>query len=241
MRSRNNRTRKWKTLMSVLVPSLALTACGVSTPMALAPAFGVEEVPPPLAHAGQVTVHTTAFQHEVSFPFEKSKLSIGAAQRLDSFLAQSRVGYGDRLQIVYRPISGAAHSVRLASKRGRMVAAHLSRYPIPLELVSDVPSAKGRGRVSVVVIRHVAFARSCREWRQGVVKGRFVDQVSPLGCLNDKALAAMIANPADLVDPGPMGPANGVAQGRSMILYRAGRTPKAPSTTTSSSTNTVSR
>ncbi len=227
----------WKLLLSALLPALALSACGPLAPgLAIAPALGLipefGELPPRMVQAGRIQVHTTAFQHEVSFSFDKSKLTLAAAQRIDSFMAQSRVGYGDRVQIVYRPISGAAYSVKLASARGRAVAAHLSRYSVPLELVSDVPSAKGGGKVSVVVIRHMAFAKTCREWEQGVVKGRFVDQVSPLGCLNDMALAAMVADPSHLVDPTPMGPADAVYLGRFVNLYRQGRAQKPAITTT---------
>lgn len=237
MASGNDRMRILVKLMSVLVSSLALSACGgAGAALILAPALGLTtefgEPPAPLAQAGRIQVHTTAFQHEVSFSFDKSKLSPAAAQRIDAFMAQSRVGHGDRVRIVYRPISGAAYSVNLASARGRAVAAHLSRYSVPIELASDVPSSKGGGKVSVVVIRRMAFANTCREWEQGVIKGRFVDQWSPLGCLNDMALAAMVADPSHLVDPTPMGPANSEYLGLFVDRYRQGKAQKPAITVT---------
>lgn len=227
----------WKLLLSALLPALALSACGPLAPgLAIAPALGLipefGERPEGMVQAGRMQVHTTAFQHEVSFSFDKSKLSPAAAQRIDAFMAQSRVGYGDRVRIVYRPISGAAYSVNLASARGRAVAAHLSRYSVPIELASDVPSSKGGGKVSVVVIRRMAFAKTCREWEQGVIKGRFVDQMSPLGCLNDMALAAMVADPGHLVDPTPMGPANSEYLGLFVDRYRQGKAQKPAITVT---------
>lgn len=172
-----------------LLPLVALTtlsACGGTTNR------GLESVHQPV-------VSRTDYVYDVS----ASGLSAGDRDRLDGWFQTLRVGYGDRIAI-----DGADAGTR------RDVQLIAGRYGLLLDSTAPVTAGEiAPGQVRVVVSRTKAEVPGCPDWSRKSQPEFNSHSMSNFGCATNSMLAAMIADPEDLVRGRDGGTANDAAMG----------------------------
>lgn len=120
-------------------------------------------------------------------------LANGETQRLQAWFESLRIGYGDRIAIDDRNPSAnsASHSD---------VAAIAARYGLLLDETAPVTAGQaGDGMVRVVVSRMTASVPGCPDWSRPSQPEYGSSTMSNYGCATNSNLAAMIANPEDLI------------------------------------------
>ena len=158
-----------------LLPFLALsvlTACGGTENR------GLESVHQPV-------VHRTDYVYDVP----ANGLTATNRNQLDGWFQTLRVGYGDKIAI-----DGADAGSR------RDIQALAARYGLLLD--STAPVTAGEivpGQVRVVVSRTVAEVPGCPDWSRKSQPEFNANSMSNYGCAINSNLAAMVANPEDLV------------------------------------------
>ena len=118
-------------------------------------------------------------------------LSPGETQRLGGWMQSMRLGYGDRVAIDDPAGYPRAHAV---------IAALAAQYG--LLLTADVPvtgAPVAPGTMRVVVSRMQARVPGCPDWSRDESSEFNGNTSSNQGCATNSNLAAMVANPADLV------------------------------------------
>jgi pilus assembly protein CpaD len=131
-----------------------------------------------------------------------SGLAPGEAQRLAGWFDGLTLGYGDTVTLAE---PGGWHGDPAAST----VSAVLSRYGMLLA-AEGAPASAGHppaGSVRVVVSRAVARVEDCPDYSNGNQPDYARHTLSNYGCATAGNLAAMIANPQDLVRGHEAGPA----------------------------------
>lgn len=119
-------------------------------------------------------------------------LGSGETQRLRGWLATMRLGYGDHVAID-DPVGGSA-GVR------DDVAAAVASYGLLLGEETPVTGAPvAPGTIRVVVSRTHATVPGCPDWSRNASVDYDQNTSSNQGCAVNSNLAAMVANPADLV------------------------------------------
>jgi len=119
-------------------------------------------------------------------------LAPGEDQRLAGWMATMRLGYGDRVAID----DPAGYGARSRDRVAALVASY------GLLLSSDAPVTQAPvtpGTIRVVVSRMRARVPGCPDWSLDSGNDYNANTSSNFGCANNTNLAAMIANPADLV------------------------------------------
>jgi pilus assembly protein CpaD len=157
--------------------SLALTACGPIN-------RGLESV-------NQPVVSQTNYATDVSAAGLTGPSS-GEAQRLADWFDSPELGYGDRVAI--------DDSAAYAGGSREVIAAVVARYGLLLSDGAPVTTgAIAPGAVRVVVSRSVASVPGCPNWSLPSQPDLHNSTMSNFGCATNRNLAAMIANPQDLV------------------------------------------
>lgn len=164
------------TPLLALLPAVLLAACGTDN-------RGLESVHQPV-------VERTDYAIDVATAPEG--LRAGEAQRLDGWMGAIRIGFGDRVAI--DDPNGAGRRVRddvqsVAARYGLLVAEEVP--------VTGAPVAPGT--VRIVVSRSRAFVPGCPDMSRVNDPNFNVHTGSDYGCASNSNLAAMVANPADLV------------------------------------------
>lgn len=118
-------------------------------------------------------------------------LAPGEPQRLAGWMASMHVGYGDRIA-VDDPAASPRTRAGVAAAAGRYGLLLADETPI-----TDAPIAPGT--VRVVVSRTHARVPGCPDWSRDESVEYNSNTSSNQGCSINSNLAAMIANPADLV------------------------------------------
>ncbi|MCF8709735.1 CpaD family pilus assembly lipoprotein [Rhizorhapis sp. SPR117] len=126
-------------------------------------------------------------------PDANGELSADEIERLDGWFASIGLGYGDRVSI---DNPGPYSNARLKDE----IAPLLGQYGL---LLSDIaPATVGHvpaGSVRVVVSHSVASVPGCPDWRTKQESDLVGGTSSNFGCAVNSNLAAMVANPQDLV------------------------------------------
>jgi len=165
-----------RSLLLAALPALLVGGCGGTANR------GLESV-----HQPVVSRTDLAFDLDA----RSGPLSPGEAARLDGWFQTIRLGYGDRVAV-----DGSAGPSRAAAEIGGVLA----RYG--LLLGDEAPVTGGAvtpGTVRVVVSRMRADVPGCPDWSRNVTTEFEGNSHSNFGCAANSNLAAMIANPADLV------------------------------------------
>jgi pilus assembly protein CpaD len=164
---------------AILIAAAALTGCS-HTPNDL-PDRGLEAVNVPV-------VARTDYVFDASAP--DGSLSSGEAARLNAWFSGMDLGYGDSIY-VDGPYAGAARSdvAQVAGYYGLMVA------PSAPMTTGAVPP----GMVRVIVSRTRASVPGCPNWSVPAQPNYNNRTMSNFGCAVNSNLAAMVANPGDLV------------------------------------------
>lgn len=163
------------TLLILAAPALLLGACSGT------PNRGLESVHQPVVGRTDYALDLDA---------SGGALARGEAARLDGWLGTMRVGYGDRIAIDGAPAPAASGEV----------AGVIARYGLLLADAAPVTAAPiAPGTIRVVVSRMRAGVPGCPDWSRNLTNDFAGHTHSNFGCATNSNLAAMVANPADLV------------------------------------------
>lgn len=155
--------------------TLALAACGTVN-------RGMESVHQPVVQRTDYVIDVNA---------SGDRLAPGERERLDGWFSTIGLSYGDRVAIDDPTGSGQGRRdvADLLSRRGLMVA---GAAPITGGTLSP-------GSVRVVVSRASAGVPGCPDWSRPAAPEFSGSTMSNYGCAVNSALAAMVADPVDLV------------------------------------------
>lgn len=110
-----------------------------------------------------------------------------------------------------------------AASTGRAVHYALVRSGVPHNRVKVVPYYVGDhskiASMRVSYLRVKAVAPACGIWPDGSTATHGNTQYHNFGCAAQQNLAAMVANPADLLRPQPMAPAHGARRANVIRIY----------------------
>ena len=180
---------------------------------------------PSLYSVHQPVVERTDFV--IDLATSGDRLAQPELDRLDAWLGSIGARYGDRLSIDEPrgyPSYGAREDI------ARVAAGH------GLLLSDGAPILRGEvrpGSVRVVASRATASVPGCPDWNDPIAEPN-VSASANYGCATNSNLAAMIANPEDLIHGQESDEGSATTAGRAIRVYR-GRTPAGggplPSTT----------
>lgn len=148
--------------------------------------------PTPMYADKTITVAPTRSVHTVSFTDGSSKLAPEQAAYLEAFLAQSVVESGT-VVMVEHPSS----RLRLAHNRASAVEGWLRSHGYAVSQVKA--SSAAEGQVNLMVDHLVALGPNCPNWEHHPYETFSAQQSPNMGCADRTNLAAMVANPRDLV------------------------------------------
>lgn len=161
-------------ILSCLIPATLVSACAGTRNR------GMESVHQPVVsrHDYALTLSTPG-----------GMLAPGEQQRLSQWLGTLRVGYGDRIAV--DDTDGPAREA---------VARVAGGYGLLLSDEAPVPAPAGDpGTIRVVVSRMTAMVKGCNDWSRDSSVDYEQNTSSFYGCAINTNLAAMVANPEDLV------------------------------------------
>jgi pilus assembly protein CpaD len=161
-------------LLPLAALALTLTACGSGT-----------------MNRGMDSVHQPVISR-TDFVFDLNDgMDAQASQRLAGWFQSLNLGFGDRVSLEDpsgNPVNRAA------------VAAAANRFGVPVQ--DTAPVTQGEivpGMFRVVVTRSKAEVPGCPDWSRSSNGNYAGDAPSNYGCATNSNLAAMVANPNDLV------------------------------------------
>lgn len=132
-------------------------------------------------------------QMSYDVPVYAGGLGPSGAKALDGWFSSIRLGYGDRVTIDDPDSYGAA-------ERRAAVAEAVGRYGLLLDQTAPVTrGAVPAGAVRVIVTRSAARVDNCPDWDRLSQPELDASTMSNFGCATQSNLAAMIADPNDLV------------------------------------------
>ena len=169
-----------------------------------------------LVSTNQPVVSRTDYVFDVA-P-EYGGLSAQEAARLDAWFRSLGLNYGDT---VYVDDPQGSDPARRAS-----VAGLIGRYG--LFITDGVPVTEGRiqeGSLRVIVSRSEAYVPNCPNWDKAPQPNFDGSQDSNFGCATNSNLAAMIANPGDLINGRELGGASDPAESVKALTTYRGRVP----------------
>ncbi|HXH16673.1 MAG TPA: CpaD family pilus assembly protein [Sphingomonas sp.] len=166
-----------KSILAPLLPALLLGGCmGTQN-------RGLESVHQPVVSRSE---------YALDLGVAGGGLASGEQQRLTTWMAGMRLGYGDRVAID----DPAAEGYRAHAD----VAALVAQYGLLLSTAAPVtPAPLLPGSIRVVVSRMHADVPHCPDWSRDSTNDFTANTSSNYGCATNRNLAAMVANPADLV------------------------------------------
>ena len=139
-------------------------------------------------------------------------LAPGESDRLNGWFQGLGLGYGDTIYV---------DGGNVAEARGQ-VAAVAGRYG--MLVTPGAPVTAGmvqRGSVRVIVARRRAFVPGCPNWSRPSSPDWDNNTTSNYGCAINSNLAAMVANPEDLVHGRDSGSTDTLAATKAVDMYRA--------------------
>lgn len=166
-----------RSLFLLALPALALAGCGGTT------------------NRGLETVHQPVVAHHdfaMDLQTRGDRLAPGEAGRLSGWFASVHLGYGDRVAVD----DGGNYGRGARDEIAGVVARH------GLLLADATPvsaNAVAPGTVRVVISRMTASVPGCPDWSRDGSNEFDSNTSSSHGCALNSNLAAMVANPGDLV------------------------------------------
>jgi len=159
---------------------------------------------------------------KVQFAGGVDGMSAEDAIKFDSFLADYRAHGNGSLGISVP--NGPASRAAITYMAERAAATGISRDKI---LVSSRDAANGDTRVDVTYIAYTAHTAACGDWSEN--ESFTMDNTTPkrFGCSVQQNIAAMVADPRDLLGPGAMGPVDTERRAAVMDHYRKGEVTQA--------------
>ncbi|WP_010542614.1 CpaD family pilus assembly protein [Sphingomonas elodea] len=169
-------------VLAILAPSLLLAGCAGYN-------GGLDSVHQPVVSRQDLTLDLQA---------ENGRLAAGEGQRLADWMAAMDLRYGDRIAID-DGLDGSTARTDVAAAAGRYGLMLADRAPA-------TPSPRAAGTVRVVLTRTTASVPGCPDYSHPSMMTADASTSSNFGCATAANLAAMIADPADLVRGAPGAP-----------------------------------
>lgn len=166
-----------------------------------------------LEPVNQPVVSRTDYVFDVSAP-EYGGLSAPEAARLDAWFRSMQLSYGDTIYL--DDPQGYGDSSRRAA-----VASIATRYG--LVIAPGAPVTQGQvpqGAMRVIVSRTAAYVPDCPNWDRPAQPEFEASTTSNFGCATNGNLAAMIANPEDLVRGRAGEGSDGTTSAKAITVYR---------------------
>jgi pilus assembly protein CpaD len=154
---------------------------------------------------------------KVQFAGGTENMSAEDAAKFDAFLADYRV-HGNGALGISVP-SGAPSRAAITYFGERAAATGISRDKI---LVSTHDVANGDYRVDVSYIAYTAHTNACGDWSENLAYSADNQTPKNFGCSVQHNIAAMVADPRDLLGPGSMGPVDTNRRATVMDHYQKG-------------------
>jgi pilus assembly protein CpaD len=203
------------TAILALLLAISLEGCATSDQQP-AKQGATTEAPNPLQISLQSLTHILHYAPSSAIP--------GPAETaaLNDFLAGSGIAPGDPITIERSAPSGHPPG-GLDEKRIQRLTAALARQGVKpvVASTSDLPA----GDIRLTVEHYVASAPNCPNWSKAPGNDFGNTLHSDYGCATATNLAAMIADPRDLVEGRAMGPARGNPALAAMHRYATGKVP----------------
>ena len=194
----------------LVAASLALAfAGGCAVPPAPSLADGrTTEKPNPIQVTVEKRIHTVRYASGNVVPVSTEIAGI------NSFLASNDAERGDTITVD----SGLS---ALDQKRGNRLSASLTRHGMVsgARVLPDIPA----GELHLTLERYVAGAPGCPNWSKAPGNDFANTMHSDYGCSTANNLAAMVADPRDLVTGRPLPPESGDAALAALHRYRTGK------------------
>lgn len=162
-------------------------------------------------------IEWVVYDHAVTHTFGQNGLGATERRRLDKFINEISLGYGD--QVVIRARRGEESPAALAVTR------HFRRNNVVAKIIETPRLDTRAGPVLVEVGRYVITPPRCPDWTKpsGTDSNNTVS--SNWGCATAVNLDRMVANPGDLVHGRELGPADGTYATFHIERYRKGAAP----------------
>ncbi|MBA2918181.1 hypothetical protein GON01_04250 [Sphingomonas sp. MAH-20] len=177
--------------------ALALSACGTVN-------RGVESVHQPVVQRTDYVIDLAS---------AGDRLAQGERERLEGWFRSIDLAYGDRVS-VDDPSGAIGVRSDVDSLLGRRGMSSLANAPV-------TPGAIAAGTVRVVVSRASASVPGCPDWSRSSSPEFVGSTMSNYGCASNAALAAMVADPMDLIQGREAGAAGDTATASKAIrAYR---------------------
>lgn len=159
---------------------------------------------------------------KVQFAAGADGMSSDDAVKFDNFLADYRAHGNGSLGISVP--NGPASRAAITYFGERAAATGISRDKI---LVSTRDVANGDSRVDITYIAYTARTQACGDWSEN--ESFTLDNSTPkrFGCSVQQNIAAMVADPRDLLGPGRMGPVDTARRATVMEKYEKGEVTQA--------------
>lgn len=202
--SKHKEVTMTKKLSFMLLACAALTGCEVHR--------GEDRPARGLAALNEPVVSRADYVFDASAP--GGVLPATEAARLDGWFRGLELGYGDVVSIDGLDAASARADVsRLAGRYGLLVA---EGAPVTAGVIPP-------GAVRVVVTRTRASVPGCPNWSRPSVPNYSNELMSNYGCAVNANLAAMVANPSDLVSGREAATNDATIGNKAIEVYRARR------------------
>ncbi len=227
-----------------LTNAAAIRRLPVRLPLALVLAMGTaalsgcKTVEEPGAHLAGTTLINHNEKHPILVAQQPSTMSIaiapgshglspGQVAQVESFLARYRASDAGNSKLVIAVPSGGSNESSAMRAAGQLNGL-IKEAGFADNAVQVQPYQTGRGSngpIRFAYMRYVAQGPNCGQWPDNLARDSRNLNYHNFGCAQQANLAAMIANPADLVTPRTMDPAD--AERRSLVFdrYRQGKSP----------------
>jgi len=169
-----------------------------------------------------ITVEPHYRELKVQFVGGSDGMTADDASKFDAFLADYRVHGNGSLGISVA--NGAPANAAITYFAERAAATGISRDKI---LVSTHDVANGDFRVDVSYISYSASTETCGDWSENEAFTEDNQTPKNFGCAVQHNIAAMVADPRDLLGPGGMGPVDTVRRAAVMDHYEKGEVTQA--------------
>lgn len=181
--TRNDRSFVMKKIATGTLMALTFALAGCNSPAGYANRSLESIHQPVVSHSG----------HSFDVAAYGGELSPSEASRLDGWLDAIGARYGDQISIedgsAYGSPSAVANIRALLGKRGAVLHS----------VSSDAAASVGQGNLRVHVLRTAASVPGCPDWNSRFQADPYNTTSSNYGCATNSNLAAMIADPNDLV------------------------------------------
>jgi pilus assembly protein CpaD len=187
--------------LTAAAASLALAGCGAS--------LGT--------NTSMYSVHQPVVErtnYAIDLNSDGSSISSAEQTRLTEWFDALQLGYGDRVSVDF----GGGYASTSASQ---MVAAATADRGVIMEKVAPVTAGQiAPGMLRVVVTRSKAAVPSCPDWSTNREYNYNASNHSNYGCASNSNLAAMVADPEDLVRGRESGKLDSNSGKRAVDAYR---------------------